>query len=163
MVLVQHIVLRWSRRQRGAVDRERRARLPRALPLPIGVLARALCVRHLVTCGRYPTKPDERVEADALLCVKRGACSIDLREVDGVLLVSFGTGDEGAPQRLAPPPLALAQGTWGRARYNGRFVGFDEVWYEEKTINIAYDVPPARGLFTSTAPHALLDAQVDLW
>jgi len=165
VIVVQRILIRWNRRQRDGADRERRARLPRAVPLPPAALdARASCVRHFVTHERVGSKPVEQVEADELLCVRRtGANSITLLERDGLLEVSFVLGDEGAPQRQAPPKLALAVGTWGRARYNGRILGFDNPWYEEKTINIAYQLPLTRGLFTKTEPAALLDAQVDLW
>lgn len=165
MLVVQRIVIRWGRRRRGAADRELRARLPRALPLPPAALAANTgCIRHFVTHARVGSKPTELVEADSLLCVRRtGGCSIALREVDGLLEVSFGPGDEGTPRRPAPPKLMLSPGTWGRVRYNGRFAGFDEPWYEEKTVNLAYQVAPTRKLFTHTQPTALLDAQVDLW
>lgn len=76
---------------------------------------------------------------------------------------SFVPGDEGAPRRAPPPKLRLSPGAWGRVRYNGRFVGFDEPWYEEKTVNLAYQLAPVRGLFTQSQPTARLDAQVDLW
>ncbi len=167
MIVIQRIVTRWTKANRGAGDRERRARLPEAMALPDEVLvARATCVRHIVLrSADEDYRGHERVEHDDVLRAAPGVAptSLKLSERDGVLEVSFlDDGDAGAPRRSGTA-MRVAPGTLGQARYNGRFQAFDDPWYESKIVNIAYAMTPTRTLFTREAPSVLLDAEVDLW
>ena len=167
MIVIQRIVTRWTKATRGAGERERRARLPEALALPDDVLvARAACVRHIVLrSADSDYRAVERVEEDDVLRAAPGVAptSLTLTERAGILDVSFvADGDAGTPRRSATA-MRIAPGSFGRARYHGRFQAFDEPWYESKTVNIAYGVTPTRTLFTSDAPKVLLEAEVDLW
>jgi hypothetical protein len=48
-------------------------------------------------------------------------------------------------------------------RYNGRFVGHEDAWYEDKIVLIAFDPMASRDLFLSTSPAFVVNARVDLW
>lgn len=166
MIVVQRIVTSWTKATRGAEGREARARLPKGYPLPEAVLrSNAACVRHQLSRGAHDNyRLTEVVEEDSAVRVRKGSTptAIAFTERDGHMEVSFVTGgDEGAPRRRAAP-IVLAKGTWGRARYNGRFSSFDEPWYEDKIVNIAYGVPAVAALFTGE-PSVVLEALVDLW
>jgi hypothetical protein len=167
VIVVQRIVTTWSKKTRGADGRETRARLPRVYPLPDAALViRARCVQHVISRSAHDGyRVNEGVQEDTSLRTKPGISptSIVLREHDGMLDVLFvPEGDAGIPRRAAAP-IRLTPGSWGCARYNGRFQAFDDPWYEEKIVNIAYEMPLARALFTSDGPTATLDAEVDLW
>jgi hypothetical protein len=166
MIVVQRIVTSWTKATRGAEGREARARLPKAYPIPEAIArSSAACVRHQVSRSAHDDyRLIELVEEDAAARVRKDSrpTAITLVERDGHLEVAFVVGgDEGAPRRRAAPIL-LPTGAWGRARYNGRFSSFDEPWYEEKVLNIAYGMSPVSTLFVGE-PGVLLEALVDLW
>lgn len=167
LVLVQRIITSWTKSTRGADGREARARLPQGYPLPDEVLvSRAPCTRHVVNRGEHGEyRPSATVQLDEVLRAALGIAttSIELREVDAVLRVSFRCeGDTGAPRR-EPMSMTLESGTWGRVHYNGRFTSHESSWYESKIVNVAYGIPPRRDLFEAGEPNATLDARVDLW
>ncbi len=166
-IVVQRIVTTWTKATRGALDREARARLPKGYPLPDAALvSRAPCIRHFVSRrANEGYRVSEGFDEDTRIRATGGLSptSIVLTETDGILEVAFEPeGDAGSPRRSAPA-IRLAPGTWGRARYNGRFQSFDEPWYEGKIVNVAYGLPLVREMFTKGEPTAILLGEVDLW
>jgi hypothetical protein len=61
------------------------------------------------------------------------------------------------------PAKLLRRGQIATVRFNGRFAGHEDAWYEDKVVHIAFDVAPSRDLFLLTLPGFVLDARVDLW
>jgi hypothetical protein len=169
IIILQHITTSWTKATRGAEGREVRARLPRAYPLPSGiVLPPGSCLIHNVRRAErdlYVVSQEYRVTPE--LSPRMGAESeraVRLCEQDDVLTVSFAcTSECGKPWRASPGAIELRRGDVGRVRFNGRFRSYEESWYEDKIVNVAYGCSYALGVFTESEPTATLDALVDLW
>jgi len=57
----------------------------------------------------------------------------------------------------------LSPGSQALVRYNGRFVGYEDPWYEEKIVHVSYGVAPRRDLFEVAVSSQTLACMVDLW
>ena len=71
--------------------------------------------------------------------------------------------DTGRPARSPMPVKTLRPGEVATVRFNGRFVGHEDPWYEDKIIHIAFDLAPRRDLFLAASTAFIIDARVDLW
>jgi hypothetical protein len=67
------------------------------------------------------------------------------------------------PDSKTPEIEVLVRGQVATVRFNGRFVGHDEAWYEDKIVHVAFDVVPSRDLFLSPSVTFVVDARIDLW
>jgi hypothetical protein len=164
--IVQRIVTRWTKRTRGAEGREIRARLPMAYELPDTLLvATSPCLQHFIERGEssgYSLREDCRERDDLSVSVGASVSSVRLAPHGDELEVAFAhAGDCGLPRR-APRSVRIHAGSWARVRYNGRFVGYDDAWYEGKILNVAFRVAPARQMFSATHPSIVLEVLANL-
>lgn len=88
--------------------------------------------------------------------------SVSLNRLTDALEINF----EWIPECGKPPrrswTLGVAPGTWVRIRYNGRFVSHENPWYEDKVLNIAFEMVPWREMFESATPAQVVDIRADL-
>jgi hypothetical protein len=164
--IVQRVVTRWTKKTRGAEGRETRARLPKAYELPdLLLVAGSPCLQHFVErseSSAYAPTEDWRERGDLSVSVGASVSSLRLLPHGDELEVAFvHAGDCGLPRR-APRTVRIRAGTWARVRYNGRFVGFDDAWYEEKVLNVAFRVAAVRDMFLGTPPSVELEAMANL-
>ena len=164
MVIIQRLMTLWQKRKRD-VTRDVREAFPSACALPAALLAcDRLCFHHGVT----------RVDANHYLaserwleCDQPGSClgftpSISLQPSDAGLEIAFVWRDEcGLPKRSAWRTRVKA-GAWARILYNGRFESNGVVRYEEKVLNIAFEMNPSQTLFERTTPAFVMDTRADL-
>ncbi len=137
-----------------------------ACELPDALLvASSPCLQHFVERGEasaYSPTENSRERDDLSVSVGASASSVRLRRQGEELEVAFvHAGDCGLPRR-PPSTVRIRAGVWARVRYNGRFVGFDDAWYEEKVLNVAFRVPAARDMFLGTLPSVELEAMANL-
>ncbi|MGZ3455630.1 MAG: hypothetical protein ACXVEF_38855 [Polyangiales bacterium] len=71
-------------------------------------------------------------------------------------------GTLGAPARRSPRPESLRAGERFEVVFNGRHRQFDDPWYEEHVVHVAYRSSPSVGIFLTPSPR-LSDLCVDLW
>jgi hypothetical protein len=169
VVIVQRIVTRWNKATRSS-HREQRARLPRAYPLPDGVLvSRAPCAVHEID-----RRDDDDREVHVRVaehtrptarCGSASGSSVVLEEQADGLHVSFRWIDTdcGQPHRHSAGPVVLQPGDRALVRFNGRFVGHENPWYEDKIVHVSYGIAPRRDLFEVRVPSQTLACSVDLW
>jgi hypothetical protein len=168
-VVVQRITTIWTKRTRGAAGREHRARLPQAYPLPDSVMvARLPCASHLVyraEASAYREQSSVGFDSQPRARIGIGPSAVELAyRGDGLQLAFRGdVADTGRPVRAPLPPRLLLRGDVASVRFNGRFTGHEDAWYEEKIVHIAFDVTPRRDLFLSASVAHVIDARVDLW
>lgn len=166
-MIVQRIVTTWTKRTRGAEGREARARLPTAYPLPDALLvSKAPCLQHFVARGEsdgwaLEEKHRTREDVSASLGEEHGAVRLSLAAAGEMNIVFVHADECGAPFRRKKQARLLA-GSWARVRFNGRFVGYEEAWYEEKVVNIAFGTAATRDLFLATSPSVVLEAMANL-
>ncbi len=164
MLVAQYIVTRWTKRTRGAEGRELRARLPRGFVLPEELVASA---------ATYALHRIVRDEADAWAtrATEKSGEALPTREgplrfrlVDESLEVSIvgNDGALGAPARRSPRPESLGAGERLDVVFNGRHQQYDEPWYEEHIVHIAYRAQPSSRLFLAPSSR-VSDLRVDLW
>ncbi len=163
MIVMQQITTIWSKSARGAQGREVRARLPQWYPLPDAALvSRASRVGHLVQ-RREPdyatTECVETTSGDSTGPQHRSVAAVT--DGDGIAVVFEWPGDCGVPARHQRR-IVLRSGSWARVYYNGRFIGHEHSWYEDKIVNVAFGILPIRDLFQAP-PTAELECRVDLW
>src|SRR5579872_3530614 len=170
-VIVQRITTTWTKRSRGAAGREHRARLPVAYPLPDAALvsrSASMCQeidrheasvyreREAISFDAQPTAWSRRTLRSAVRLRLGGA---------GLEVAFNGTGvgayDAGRPPRWPMPAKVLRSTQVATVRFNGRFVGYEEAWYEDKILHVAFDATPHRELFLSTSAAFVIDARVD--
>lgn len=89
--------------------------------------------------------------------------ALTLAESEGVLVVTFH-GDSGAcgRPRRRNATVSLTSGQRLLVRFNGRHQAYDDPWYEDHIVHVAFDARPSTSLF-ATPPHVVLDRRVDLW
>jgi hypothetical protein len=169
-LIVQRMTSTWTKRTRGAAGRERRAHLPAAYPLPDAVLvSRSASVCHDISGSEASAYRELfSVAFDAQPTARTGTAAssaVQLKSRDAGLEVAF-TGcvtDTGRPVRSPMLAKVLRSGQVATVRFNGRFVGHEQVWYEDKIVMIAFDIMPSRDLFLSASAVFVIDARVDLW
>jgi hypothetical protein len=169
-VVVQRITTWWTKRTRGAAGRENRARLPVAYALPDSVLvSRAASACHSVERGESSGYLRERqtVSFDAQPTARLGGATGAVRlarRPDGLAVAFDGNAfDTGRPSRAAVKPTLLLPGQVATIRFNGRFVGHEDPWYEDKLVHVAFGVALTRDLFVEARPAFVIDARADLW
>lgn len=163
-VVIQHIITSWSKRTRGALGRERRARLPEAYPLPDSlVCATNKRVQHTIERGEsYDYAPRVREEISDVLRFDAAPESVlTLIESGETLRVTFRGSACGAPPRKNAEAL-LARGSRLVVRFNGRHQQFDDPWYEDHIVHIAFGMRVWTALFREPTEQ-LIDRRVDLW
>jgi hypothetical protein len=169
MIVVQRIVTMWTKATRST-HRERRARLPTAYPLPDAVLvSRASCTVHQIDRGEqdeYQPRSSVVDHGRPTACIgSASACSVVLEERGDGLHVGFRwtASDCGQPHRHQAGPIVVPTGARAVVRFNGRFIGYEDPWYEDKIVHVAYGVLPQRELFEAPRPRQALICLVDLW
>jgi len=168
VVLIQEIMVWWTKASRGAPGAAVRRVVPQALPLPAGAAPapEPAYVRHVVRydeANRFqaPLSSDLRVqELRGTIHEHNIAASL----VDDELRVDLAWG-WGAPMRHPTRGiLALAHGEWGRVRFNHRSSGYDDPWrYALYTFNIGLFEAPPLDVFASTEPVKCYSNMADLW
>ena len=71
------------------------------------------------------------------------------------------SGECGQPRR-DNGRLSLSAGQHLLVRFNGRHLSFDEPWYEDHLIHLAFGTHSSTGMF-GHPPDLVLDRRVDLW
>ncbi len=138
MIVVQEIIVTWTKRARGGKAASVRNAVPEAFSLPhLPEVAFPLAlILDRVAMGLHQKRV---LTVEEIVPKKRRpvACTA-LTWADDLLTVTFPTKDycTGAPQRFGPRTvLTLKPGLWGRVRYNGRYIGsFEGHWYYQKTV-----------------------------
>lgn len=166
--VIQVIFTEWSKEFRGGPGASERNRVPEveALPLPVeNPIASAYLVhtvRHrfgsIPSLGRLP---GPALQVHPLDEPYQAGC-VQVSFEDGQLRVDYHwTPDAGMPERhTRRGVLRLAEGEWGRVRYNARIsayhtiAGYDynDWWYEKWVFNI--------GLFSRLGPRLFLESEL---
>ncbi len=159
MIVLQHILTRWTKRTRGAEGREQRARLPGWYPVPEGLLAAGRrCLRQQVrrdeSHGWSPTALEE--VSDRL----RGTDAVELADTGDALEVTLRGGACGRPRR-DDAKVVVPAGRRLTVRFNGRMQSYDDPWYEDHIVHVAADARPSLRMFADE--DLVLDRRVDLW
>lgn len=159
MIVLQHVVTIWTKRTRGAEGREQRARLPTWYPVPEGLLASA---RRFL---RQQIRRDEWHGWSATPQVEvsdrvRGTDAVTLAEEGGALAVAFLGGACGRPRR-DDAKVVVPAGRHLTVRFNGRIPSYDDPWYEDHIVHVAFDPPPSLRMFADD--DLVLERRVDLW
>jgi len=157
IILIQEIIVTWTKRARGGPAAAIRNAIPEALPLPPlpPVEFPLTLITDRVSMGMSPKHTLKAIEIQANKRYPVACTSLMLNDAD--LTVSFPTRDScaGAPHRFGPRTvLNLALGSWGKVRYNGRYIGsFEGHWcYQKVVLNIAYVEAASATIFLGT-PH----------
>lgn len=164
VIVVQEVVVRWTKRSRSGAGAALRNRVPELLPLPWvpeapgGPLS---MVHHQATFREEDgfATPVQHVRAEAV--EPDGALHfgcVQLQRVEGALEVVFAyTAECGAPARTRYPRrvFRLGEGEWGRVAYNGRFgspVGEGTWSYHRTTLNVGFTDRLPAGPFSPGPP-----------
>ncbi|GII34765.1 hypothetical protein Pmi06nite_82070 [Planotetraspora mira] len=160
ILIVQRVVVRWSKQGRGAEAATRRRNIPRAFPLPPMPDA-PLLLHDVVTQERTGYTPNETISTHTL--------PIDLK---GLLFKPDGTGVEvirtpawhAFPHDRRPAQMfRLLPGELARYLANYRFSGYSTDWYyEEWTVHIAF-APWRPNLFLGDKFDHVKDERVTLY
>jgi hypothetical protein len=141
MVIVQRIVVRWTKQGRGAVEATRRREIPAAFELPPMPDA-PLAVHDVLAEHRTGYVPTAAMGSHALPAQLKGL-RFRLSEATGaeaaVGVVRTPGWSAYPADRLPGEVFLLHPGEHARYRANFRFSGYSTEWYyEEWTINIAH-------------------------
>lgn len=162
-VIIQRVITVWARTKGVPIGAELRARLPMAYALPKGLLRSASpCFHHAVTRAE---SDDYRAAQSWQTCQKPCEClgiapSVGLLALRGELKVMFMWNEQCGLPRREPFNLRIRSGQWVSVRYNGGFPSRDRVRYEERAVNVAFQVAPDPGLFLGIAPTEVVDRRV---
>jgi hypothetical protein len=171
-VLVQELVVTWTKDERGGKAATERNALPEAVPIPsFDTSAYPLALvhdkvtfyagmQHHLTVEEYPPHPKPNF----------GCIWIAIDPATVSVTYAYNRLFGGAPERTAYPRtvLTLGLGTWGRISYNGRFserIGNRDggAWFYKKMVfNIGYFDSPNYKIFLAE-PHHIFDDMADLW
>lgn len=150
MVIVQRIVVRWSKRGRGAAEAARRGEVPAAFELP-PLPEAPLAVHDLLAAEPAGYAPVATV-AEQALPSQAGGLRFALEE--GTVTVARAPVWASYPTRRHPAAVfRLRPGERARYLANFRYSGYGTDWYYEQwTINIAcarwrHDLFTAPGAF----------------
>lgn len=58
--------------------------------------------------------------------------------------------------------MSLPSGQRLTVRFNGRHQSYDDPWYEDHIVHVAFDLHVSTGMFGGP-PDVLLDRRVDVW
>ena len=136
MVIVQRIVVRWTKQGRGAEEAARRREIPSAFAVPAGPDA-PLVVHDVVAEEGTGYAPTGAVNGHAFPCQLNG---LRLTLAEPVVRVARTPVWAAYPTNRFPGQVfSLRPAELARYRANFRFSGYSTDWYyEEWTINIAY-------------------------
>ncbi len=162
MLIIQHILVHWTKSSRGGAEATKRNAVPNALPISLTQTSETGLLQYI--CYREETQFTAK-ESTTLLLLERnytiGATIISPTNTDGALVkFRWSYWTSGAPERLNNrKDLTLVPGEWCQVLWNGRFTDGDtgQWWYEKHVVNIAVgDI--SRQLFRETAPTYRHDA-----
>ncbi|MCA9070717.1 MAG: hypothetical protein KDA84_17425 [Planctomycetaceae bacterium] len=178
-VLVQHILIRWSKSSRGGVLAERRNRIPRAFSLPSPEPRFDRTERftvHKIEFGESNQfhKPLHITVDPPLIDIpyRSRNCTVEANREFPVVRYEYR---DGAPPRtyidkegISVPVMktfSIAENQWVQIEHNGRFSCRDfGIWsYEHEIINVAFTDPKNRAIFTTTQPTETYQQLADLW
>lgn len=159
MIVLQHIVTIWTKRTRGAEGRERRARLPSHYPVPDPPSAASgRCLhQHVRRDEWHDWSAQASVEVSDRL---RATDAVTFAEGSGVLEVTLRGDACGRPRRDGGK-VSVPFGGRLTVRFNGRRQAFDDPWYEDHILHVAYEARIATAMFADE--QLVLDRRVDLW
>jgi hypothetical protein len=161
MVIVQRIVVRWTKQGRGADQAARRREIPSAFPLP-PMPDEPLVLHDVVADEESVYMPASKIDGRSLPAQLVG---LRFDEVAGSKLrVSRSQVWSSYPHNRRPAQLFLLEpGEQVRYRANFRFSGYGTDWYYEQwTVNIAFDARQT-DLFLSEEFNQDRDERVSLY
>ncbi len=160
MVIVQRVVIRWTKQARGAAEATRRREIPPAFELP-PIPGAPLVVHDLLAEERTGYAPSSAVSSHPIPVQLDG-----LRfRLSGAAVEVVRTPTHAAyPTNRFPGQVFLLHlGENARYRANFRFSGYSTEWYYEQwTVNIAHK-PWHRELFLSEETTYEKDERVSLY
>ena len=166
LLVVQEIIVTWTKKSRGGAMAAQRNAIPEAFPLPSvpDIKYSSALVHNKVT---FYKGAHHHITVEALLQknVYWGCTSAYWDGTHIVVTFSYNRNCGGAPDRIAFPRkvLTLALGTWGRVRHNGRFSGIEGQWTYQKTVlNIGYFDNLTENVFL-TKPQRVFSEMADVW
>jgi hypothetical protein len=164
MILVQTILISWTKASRGGRLAELRSRVPKRLPVRIADDS-APVVWHAVT---YSERNDfvEPFSANTTIHISnnRFGCrnvEVEIREDSAILTYRYQTG---VPARrffdksgnYVPPEhsIVVTENRWSSIEYNGRFSCIDtgNWWYEHVIVNVAVGTSIEANIFATSDP-----------
>lgn len=160
MVIVQRIVVRWGKDERGAQQATLRGRVSAGVELPV-MPSSPLVVHGLLAESRTGYEPIAEIRECRLPTHLPG---LHLSVTGDTLRVARVSTSAAFPHLRHPVQLfQLGPGERARYRANVRFSGYNIPWYyEEWTVNIAY-APWHRELFLAEDFDHELDERVSLY
>lgn len=155
-VLIQHLLVDWTKLTRGGVGARKRSALPRAAKVPpISNMAPFVLHRLL-----YLERDDFRPASTLITADSAAGLAVKVLEFswqDSRLSVRFYRDGFNAATPSAYPfknVFTLQPQEWGRLEYNGRYSGMysGEWWYEQHVYNIGLFDNWKPNVFVKTAP-----------
>lgn len=178
-VVVQHILIRWSKSSRGGSLAEQRNQIPRAFPVPAPKPRfdrQEWFPVHRIEFNESNQfhKPRHQTVEPHLIDIpyRTRNCTIN---ADGEFPVITYEWRNGAPPRTyinkegasvsVKKAFSVAGNHWVQIESNGRFSCRDfGIWfYEHEIINVAFTDPVNRAIFTTTEPAETYQQLADLW
>ncbi|MFO0589778.1 MAG: hypothetical protein U0441_19720 [Polyangiaceae bacterium] len=163
MVLLQHILVRWTKRSRGAPRAAQRNAVPSAVPVSIERLD-----KWVIQEVSFHENTDFRRKMERQRALhdyeEEGRCLTLRTDHDGLHVGFRWSVYVGAPRRPdRPEAFLLKQGDYGRVVVNGRQAEESTHVYSLHTYNITLAEAPAEDTFTAREPDQLLDLRAKLF
>ncbi|GII57334.1 hypothetical protein Pth03_57230 [Planotetraspora thailandica] len=159
-LIVQRVVVRWSKQSRGAEGATRRRHIPRAFPLP-SMPDAPLRFHDVLAQERTGYTPSETIKLHALPADLKGL--LFKPDGTGVVVMRTPAWHVFPYDRRAVQVFRLLPGELARYLANYRFSGYSTDWYyEEWTVHIAY-APWRADLFLRDAFDHVKDERVTLY
>ncbi|TND08956.1 MAG: hypothetical protein FD123_1810 [Bacteroidetes bacterium] len=167
-IIVQSIIVHWSKDFRGGKNAVIRNQVPEALELPIEIFTSPkLIAFHEIRYDFYPGSNQQPTVyfsfSDKEHVQLRGAY-IDIKDNRLMASYKYDHSHCGFPYRTKYNPngveepldeeaFVLTKGEYGRIRFNGKYTDSDGYWYYEKKVhNLLIMDSPKRDEFTKRAP-----------
>lgn len=138
-LLVQHIVLQWTKRSRGMPNAARRNAVPTRYAVPTPTVPGTMHVHEVRSAEWQDFRPEQSL-ASLDPVQKQGPFGFTVH--DGELTVSytysgltFGQPNRG---RYRHRLFRLKTGETGRFLINGRFSSYSGQWYAQHVLNVAW-------------------------
>jgi hypothetical protein len=170
IVVVQHIRTKWTKASRGGENARKRNAVPETARVPVQRIVgeNLILVHHSLSYPGHRAFQQPREEIRINPTVRPlviGCVTIDHSAEEAIAAFLYNQGCGGAPDRgWARKTLRLAAGEWGQIVYNGRFAGYDDYWWYEKTVvNVGLFERLMPGVFTHREPICRFAAMGDLF
>jgi hypothetical protein len=165
VVVIQEVLLSWTKASRGGAGAARRNAVPLIAPLPPNISPAGDVLFHVVRLEEHQDfAAREQFQQRHTLPASRRCLSF--QRVDDGIAVSYARNREcGAPGGDLRPPrhlFVVHPGELARAICNGRFVGEGAWWYEQMVANVAVLMRRDLPRFHELVPAAVADLRASL-